>query len=84
MKIKGLEINQSGVYKGYYYNEKKEGAGEFQWFNGEYYVGDWKDGNRHGNGVWTNSHGDSYNGAWVRGKGEGYGTYIIGGIFGNI
>ena len=61
-KHKGSELNLSGLYKGDFKNEKKEGTGEFTWINGEYYIGDWVDGHRHGSGIWTNKNGDSYNG----------------------
>jgi len=68
IKVKGSELNYSGIYRGEFHNNKKEGTGEFEWTNGEYYIGDWKDGQRHGSGVWTNKNGDSYNGEWLRGR----------------
>ena len=38
-KVKGLEISKNGVYNGEFFNNKKEGTGEFEWINGENYVG---------------------------------------------
>lgn len=78
-KVRGVEVNASGIYKGQFFNEKRSGDGEFEWLNGQYYIGEWKDGNRHGTGVWTNKYGDSYNGEWKMGKGQGWGIYIVGG-----
>ena len=54
-------MNASGVYRGFFINGKREGYGEFQWFNGESYVGEWSRGFRQGKGVWMGIHGDSYN-----------------------
>jgi hypothetical protein len=33
-KVKGIETNSSGIYKGEFNLEKREGTGEFEWFNG--------------------------------------------------
>ena len=79
-KVKGSELNSSGIYRGEFRGGKKEGSGEFEWTNGEYYIGDWRDGQRHGNGVWTNKQGDSYNGEWLRGSSQGNGIYMSEGI----
>ena len=50
--------------------------GQFECVNGESYIGDWKEGHRHGNGVWTNRKGQSYNGEWYKGKGKGHAVYL--------
>lgn len=47
-------------------------------YNGDKYVGDTKDGRRHGYGCYYYSSGDTYKGMWVHGKQEGQGLYIYG------
>ena len=42
---------------------------------GAKYVGEWKDGKRHGQGTATFANGDSYVGEWKDDKYHGQGTY---------
>ena len=44
------------------------------WPNGEYYVGDWKDNKRHGQGTHYYEGGERYSGDWRDDKWNGYGT----------
>ena len=53
----------------------KEGEGIMQYLSGKY-VGEWKDGLRHGKGKFTWNNGDTYDGSWVEDKRHGQGTYV--------
>ena len=41
------------------------------------YVGEWKDGNRHGQGTYTMSDGSKYTGQWEDSLPNGEGTYTF-------
>ena len=43
---------------------------------GDYYIGETKDGNRHGMGVYIWSSGDMWYGNWSEGQRDGYGIYM--------
>ena len=43
--------------------------------DGSYYIGDFRDGLRHGNGEYHWNSGKVYNGQWENGKCNGHGTY---------
>ena len=43
-------------------------------YNGEYYIGDFKDGVRHGNGEIHFNSGEMYKGQWENDKRNGHGT----------
>lgn len=43
--------------------------------NGDKYEGDWKDGQKHGQGVYTWKNGDRYEGGWKNGKAHGKGVF---------
>jgi hypothetical protein len=45
-------------YEGRFYNDKFEGTGVFFSDNGDFYVGDFKNGLKHGNGILYNKKGD--------------------------
>jgi len=45
---------------GDYFKGKVGGKGLYKWVNGDTYDGEWKEGNKHGYGVWKNDSGDSY------------------------
>ena len=44
------------------------GYGTFTWTSGNKYVGKWKDGNRHGQGISTAADGTVYKGIWKNGE----------------
>ena len=46
--------------------------------NGDKYVGEWKDGNKHGQGTYTYADGDKYVGEHKNGKRHGQGTLTFG------
>jgi hypothetical protein len=46
----------------------KEGQGTFWWPTGKIYVGYWKDGLQHGDGIYTNAKGIVKEGKWDSGK----------------
>ena len=41
------------------------------------YVGEYKDGKRHGQGTYTWSNGEKYKGEWKNGKEHGQGTFTF-------
>ena len=47
------------------------------WLNGNKYAGEWKDGERNGQGTFTWADGNKYVGEWKDGKRHGYGTYTL-------
>jgi len=53
----------------------KNGEGIMQYLSGKY-VGEWKDGLRHGFGKFTWNNLDTYSGNWFEDKRHGEGTYI--------
>tara|TARA_Y100001970_G_scaffold122493_2_gene151832 strand:+ start:3632 stop:6763 length:3132 start_codon:yes stop_codon:yes gene_type:complete len=71
--------NDYGCIQGDCYN----GWGEYIWdgeYDGDNYIGEWKDGLKHGNGVYTwGDSGSQYSGEFYDDNGEGYGTYKWGG-----
>jgi hypothetical protein len=74
---KGAELRSLCLYKGTFKHNKKSGEGECKWVNGEEYIGEWKNGMRHGQGYWTSRNGDeTYSGEWVNGRVTGYGEYF--------
>ena len=74
-------------YKGKYFNDKKVGDnnaylwqeltfGVINYENGDKYVGELKDGKKHGQGLYLWINGDVWYGKWYGGKRDGYGIYI--------
>ena len=63
-------------YKGDYVKDKAEGNGKYICENGDYYIGQWKNGLRNGKGKEIYKYGDSYEGDCVNDKWEGNGKYI--------
>ncbi|EDO35309.1 predicted protein [Nematostella vectensis] len=59
-----------------------DGEGMYQYDNGDFYVGEWRRGKRHGygnlekadEGMYQYDNGDFYVGEWRRGKRHGYGN----------
>lgn len=43
--------------------------------NGDKYIGEWRDGEKSGKGIYYFSHGDTYDGVWLGGMRHGYGKY---------
>jgi hypothetical protein len=63
---KGAELRSLSIYKGQFVNNKKHGEGECKWLNGEEYLGEWRNGYRHGQGCWSSKYGtQSYSGEWA-------------------
>ena len=52
------------------------GKGTFRWSNGDYYVGEYRDGRRSGKGTYYSANGDKYVGNWVNSNLHGEGTEI--------
>ena len=64
-------------YEGDFVNDKQEGNGKSIWEDGNYYIGQWKNGLRNGKGTYYYSNGNiRYEGDYVNNKREGYGKYI--------
>ena len=57
------------------------GQGTYRWESGDEYVGEWKDGKRHGLGTYTYASGefagDKYVGEWKDSNQHGQGTYTF-------
>ena len=63
---------------GNFINGKLEGSGKFIWPNGCYYIGQFKNGKRHGKGTIYYKNGNiMYEGDFVNNKKEGYGKIIL-------
>ena len=72
--VSDLELKE---YEGNYQNDKFNGNGRLEYYNGNSYSGEFKDGVIHGHGQKTYKFSyDVYDGEWVNGKEEGYGIYI--------
>merc|ERR1711997_724368 len=64
------------MYEGGWVNKKAEGFGVMRWQNGDRYEGDWKDGFRHGHGVYQcKATGGKYTGNYENDLKSGDGTY---------
>ena len=56
-------------YEGDWINDKKEGNGKYIWEDGNYYIGQFKNGLRNGKGTEYYSNGNiKYEGDWINGK----------------
>ena len=49
--------------------------GTYTYAEGDKYVGEWRNGNRHGQGTYTYANGDKYVGEWEDSNKHGQGTY---------
>jgi len=56
------------------FGQSKKSGLLFTWENGSSYVGEWKDGKKHGQGTYTSHVGTKYVGEWKDGKKHGQGT----------
>lgn len=65
-----------GLYKGYWFNNKRQGKGEYRWQNGEIYIGDYVNGKREGYGIYYFASGEEYRGEWKNNLRHGQGTLI--------
>ena len=61
-------------YVGEFSYDKFEGCGNLTWFDGTFYKGNWKEGNKHGHGVEKYNEGSRFEGDWVNGEKHGHGT----------
>jgi hypothetical protein len=70
--------NEAGVYTGWLLKatNNPDGSGTLRLAEGDVYDGDWKDGKRHGHGVFVTLDGDIYNGGWTEGAYHGYGVFV--------
>ena len=71
------KFGNGDFYVGNYVNGKPDGYGEYYWSTGCQYKGFFKNGLRHGKGVWRKGTGksDKYDGEWLNDKKYGYGVY---------
>ncbi len=79
-----------GTYKGCFSGGNLEGIGRFDYLDGSFYDGDWKENKKHGKGKLIEADSISvYNGNWESDQKNGNGTflqkgsYIIEGIWKN-
>jgi len=49
-------------------------VGEFHYYNGDKYVGEWKDDQQEGYGNYFHANGEKYEGQWKNGKMNGSGN----------
>ncbi|CAK73862.1 unnamed protein product (macronuclear) [Paramecium tetraurelia] len=54
---------------------KPNGEGSFKWENGEQYIGQWSNAQKHGFGQWIGTQDDYYIGQWVNGQQDGLGEH---------
>ena len=79
MHEKCIEYYKNGniKYEWYYIKDKREDNGKYIWENGEYYIGQYKNGLRHGKGIQYYPNGKiKYEGEFINDKFEGKGKYI--------
>ena len=76
---KGIKYYKNGkiLYEGDYNNDKAEGNGKYIYENGEYYIGQFLDGEKHGKGIKYYKNGSiKYEGDFANNVYEGIGKYI--------
>ena len=65
------------VYKGDFFNGKRDGNGKFIYENGDYYIGQWLKDKKHGLGkIYYNNGSIKYDGEFVNDKFQGIGKYV--------
>jgi hypothetical protein len=62
------------LHSGHFVDDSRSGNGTLEWQNGNFYKGEFKDGNRHGLGLETDSDG-KYQGQWANDVRNGYGRF---------
>jgi hypothetical protein len=50
-------MTHEGVYRGHFGQNCRNGEGEFEWYNGESYKGQWLNNMKHGEGMWMRPNG---------------------------
>ena len=71
----GIKVDKDGgIFEGYWKDGKLDGWGRYI-YNGDYYIGEYKEGKRYGFGIEYYSRGDRYEGEWENGIYHGQGTY---------
>lgn len=63
------------IYKGNWCDDRMEGIGKMEWFDGQKHEGEYLDDLRHGQGTMTFINGDNYTGMFFKGKPHGQGYY---------
>ena len=69
--VKGIIYYKNGniKYEGDFINDKYEGNGKYIYENGEYYIGEFKNGLKHGKGIEYYKNGNiKYDGYFINGK----------------
>ena len=74
--LKNIITYKKEKYEGEYVNDKFEGNGKYTYGNGEYYVGEWKNGLRNGKGKFYKNGNIRYEGDFANDKFKGNGKYI--------
>ena len=73
--IKMIILNM--MYDGEFVNDKMKGKGKYINEYGNYYIGEWINGNEHGKGILYYKNGNiKFEGNFADGKYEGKGKYI--------
>ena len=73
----GLTESSLSECKGSNYEKWTDCQGTETWENGRKYVGEFKDGKRHGQGTYTMSDGSNYTGQWEGSIPNGEGIYTF-------
>ena len=77
--MKGIVYYKIGSikYEGDVFNDKFEGKGKYIYEDGNYYIGEWLNGKKHGKGIEYYKNGSiKYEGIFVNDESEGKGKYI--------
>ena len=75
--LNDIIIYNKDQYEGEFVNDKYEGKGKYNYEDGKYYIGEWKNGLRNGRGILYYKNGNIlYEGDFVNDKFEGNGKYI--------
>ncbi|MBF0180299.1 MAG: hypothetical protein HQM03_09770 [Magnetococcales bacterium] len=68
-----IRQGQTGCVQG----DCENGKGVYIYSSGDYYSGDWAEGNRQGQGIYVFKPGDYYTGSWYLNQKHGQGSYVF-------
>ena len=69
-----MEFSKGGYLdEGWVIDNKLNGKGRHIWKSGNYYIGQFKNGQKNGHGEYYDLNGDKYTGMWLNHNRHGYG-----------